>query len=263
MQPLIYQLPNIPMLGKGMILFDKFDANGLSTGFYPLGNCTKFELEPKDDTAELYDSINASSNLIATALKKRQIKLAITGTDFKTDVLSLVLLSAGKTVAATSVATVTGETLVSATATHAGRYHYTSKRNIDPATPPVVTNNAVVLVAGTDYFVSDLESGAIYFPPTTSAVDGHATTITYHTLVGSQDEIGAYVLPVLTGAIKFSPDPTDGQKLAVDVWKVNCSPSGQIGLIADDYGNWSLDGLVLGDFVNHPTQPFVRVAGLS
>jgi hypothetical protein len=264
MQPLIYQLPHIPMLGKGLVMFDRFDANGLSTGLYPLGNCTKFEVEPKDDTAELYESINSASNLIATALKKRQVKVSITGTDFKSDVLALVQMSAsGKTTNTTAVATVTAETLVSATAVHKGRYHQTASMNIDNVgTPPVLTNNAVVLTAGTDYVVVDPVQGLIYFPLSSAVTEGHATTITYHTLVGSNDQVAGYLAPVLTGHIKFSPDPTDGAKLGVDIWRVNLSPSGNLGLIADDYANWTLEGLVLDDSVNHPLSPYVLTTEL-
>jgi hypothetical protein len=264
MTALIYALPNVPMLGKGLIMFAKI-LNGVQQGFYPLGNCTKLELEPKDDIAELYESINSAASLIATALKKRQIKIAITGTDFKDDVMDLVLMGNGKTTVSTTAVTFTAEILVPATVlTHKGRYFQTLHRNVDgTGTVPVVTNNSVPLVAGTDYVLQDPVQGIIYFPSTTGAVDGMATTITYHTLVGSQTEVAGGVSPTIKGAIKFSPDPTDGQKIALDVWNINMSPTGQIGLISDDYGNWQLDGLILGDYVNHPTQPFYRATFLA
>jgi hypothetical protein len=258
-----YPLPNVPMLGKGLIMFAKI-VNGVQQGFYPLGNCTKLEIEPKDDIAELYESINASASLIATALKKRQIKIAITGTDFKDDVMDLVLMGNGKTTVSTTVATHTAEVLVpAAVGTHKGKYFATLFRNIDLTTPPVLTNNAVTLVLGTDYLVADEVQGLFYFPATTTAVDGDVTTVTYHTKVGSQTEVAGGVTPILNGALKFSPDPTDGQKIALDVWNINMSPTGQLGLIADDYGNWQLEGLILGDYVNHPNQPFYRAAFLQ
>jgi hypothetical protein len=245
------------MLGKGLVMFDQFDANGLPTGFMAVGNATKFGAETKDDIAEQYGSINANAALIATALKKRQIKMTIEGTDFKSDVMALALMGGSKTIVSTAAATVTAEQLVSATATHAGRFFYTQKMNIDnTATPPVLTNGVTVLVEGTDYLCVDTESGAFYFPVTTSAVDGSATTITYHTVVGSQDVVAMGTKPQLTGALKFSPDPTDGQKIGLDIWKLNLSPTGTIQFIADEYGNWSMDGLVLDDSVAHPTEPF-------
>lgn len=264
MPPLIYPLTPVPMLGKGLIMFADISAAGVRQGFYPLGNCTKLELEPKDDIAELYSSINAASALEATALKKRQIKIAITGTDFKDDVMDIALMGNGKVVVSTTASTHTAEVLVpAAVGTHKGRYFATLFRNIDLATPPVLTNNAVPLTVGTDYVIADEVQGLFYFPATTTAVDGMATTATYHTKVGSQSEVNGGVSPVRNGAIKFSPDPTDGQKIGLDVWNINMSPAGQIGLISDDYGNWQLEGLVLGDYVNHPTQPFYRTTFLQ
>jgi hypothetical protein len=257
MQPLQYQLPTVPLLGKGMILLDRYDAAGLPTGALAMGNATKFGFDTKDDIAEQYSSMNASSNLLHTALKKRQVKISITGTEFSPDVLAIPMMSAGKSALAVAAGTVTAEVLVSATARHANRYFRTTSRNIDNVTiAPVLTNNSNVLAAGTDYIVVDPVQGLIYFPPGTTAVDTHPTTITYHTLVGTFSQIAGAVSPVVTAKLIFSPDPTDGQKIGVEVWKVNFSPTGTMEFIADDYGNWQLDGLVLDDTANHPTAPF-------
>lgn len=256
MQPLQYQLANVPMLGKGLILLDRLDANGLLTGSLAIGNASKFSIEPKDDIAEQYGSMNASSSLLNSALKKREVKVTIQGTDFKSDVAAFAFMSAGKTKLTTTVSTFTAEVLVSATGKHADRYWRTAHRNIDNSgTLPVLTNNAVTLVAGTDYVVVDPVQGLIYFPAGTAAVDGDPTTITYHTLAGVFDQVSGASVPRITAKVTFSPDPTDGQKIGVDIWKVNFSPSGSTDLIGDDYGNWTLDGLVLDDTVNHPTMP--------
>lgn len=254
-----YPKTHVPMLGKGSILLDRFDpSTGLPTGFVHLGNCTKFELDLKDDIAELYQSLNKTVTLIATALKKRQPKIAITGTDFSSDHMAIVGMSAGKTSVATTATTITAELLITAAqAPNAiGRFFRTVNKNIDAVgTPPAVTSNAVALVAGTDYVLVDPVQGMIYIPAG-SAVATHDVTITYHTLVGSQDHVAGATVPQVTGHILFVPDPVDGQKIGCDIWRVNLHPNGQIGLIADDYGNWTLDGNILDDTANHPTVPF-------
>lgn len=254
--PIQYQLANVPMLGKGMILLDRLNASGLITGLQPVGNVTKFSIEPKDDIAEQYGSMNASSTLLATALKKRDIKVSFTGTDFKDDVMAMAMMSAGKTTLAVTAATVTAEVLVPTQATHKGRYFRTANRNVDNAgTLPVLTNNSATLTVGTDYVCVDPASGLFYFPATTTAVDGDATTITYHTLVGNFSQVSGGSVPRIQSRIVFQPDPTDGQRIGLEIWKVNLSPSGSLEFIADDYGNWQLEGLVLDDTVNHPAQP--------
>jgi hypothetical protein len=255
-----YPIGHKPMLGKGSVLFDRFDANGNPTGnFLHLGNCSKFELDPKDDIAELYQSLYPTPTLIATAVKKRQPKLQIEGTDFNSDHLAIGQISAGRTELATTATTFTAEVLVSvAQAANAkGRFFRLANMNVDNVTtPPVLTQNAVVLVAGTDYTVADALNGLIYFP-SSSSIDGtHAITATYHTLVGTFDQVAALTQNSISGHFLFVPDPADGEKIGCDVWRVNLFVNGKIGLIADDYGNWTLEGYILDDTANHPTSPF-------
>lgn len=106
MPGLKYPLPHVPMLGKGSILLDIFDSSGNPTGLQHLGNCTKFELDLKDEIAMLYQSLNKSVTLIATALKKREPKVSITGTDFSSNHLAITQMSSGKTTATTSATTI-------------------------------------------------------------------------------------------------------------------------------------------------------------
>lgn len=262
MPGLKYPIPHVPMLGKGSILFDIFDpTTGLPTGLRHLGNCTKFELDLKDDIAELYQSLNKNVTLIATAVKKRQPKISITGTDFSSDHMAIAQMAAGKTTLATTATTVTAEVLISAAQTvkAIGRFFRLANNNVDgTGTRPVLTQNSVTLVDGVDWQLADSVTGLIYIPVGSAlATDGtHPVTVTYHTLVGSQDQVAGATVPFQQGHLVFVPDPVDGQKIGVDIWRVNLNPNGQLGLIADDYGNWSLDGNILDDTANHPNSPF-------
>jgi hypothetical protein len=259
MPPIIYPVPHIPMLGKGSVLLDIFDANGNPTGLVHLGNCTKFELDLKDDIAELYQSLNKNVTLIATALKKRQPKITITGTDFSSQHVAIVQMSAGKTTLAVAAATITGEVLASATCSKLGKFFRTSVPNIDNVTvPPVIKSGATTLAAGTDYNVMDPVSGLIYIPLTSTETEADELTITYNTLVGSFDQVAGATVPFQNGHILFVPDPVDGQKIGCDIWNVNLNPNGNLGLISDDYGNWTLDGNILDDTAAHPTCPFYQ-----
>lgn len=255
-----YPVAHVPMLGKGSILLDRFDpTTGLPTGFQHLGNCTKFELDVKDDLAELYQSLNKNVTLIATAVKKRQPKISITGTDFSSDHIAIAQMSTGKTTLATTATTVTAEALISAAqaAVAKGRYFQLANYNVDGSgTRPVLTQNSATLVDGTDWVLADAAKGLIYIP-LTSGMDGtHAVTVTYHTLVGSNDQVAGSTVPFVQAHLKFVPDPVDGQKIGCDIWRVNLNPNGQLGLIADDYGNWTLEGNILDDTANHPSAPF-------
>jgi hypothetical protein len=261
MPPIQYPVPHIPMLGKGSILLDQFDDDGNPTGFLHLGNCTKFELDLKDDIAELYQSLNKNVTLIATAVKKRQPKITITGTDFSSDHIAIAQMSAGKTSLSISAATVSAEVLITAAQAPncKGKFFRAANMNIDPTTtPPVVKSGSAgttTLTAGTDYQLVDPVSGLFYIPAG-STISTYAVTVTYDTLVGAFDQVAGATIPFVQGHLLFVPDPVDGQKIGCDIWRVNLNPNGQIGLIADDYGNWSLDGNILDDTANHPDAPF-------
>jgi hypothetical protein len=246
------------MLGKGSILLDVFDSTGAPTGFQHLGNCTKMEQQIKDDIAELFQSLNKSVSLIASALKKRTPMLAITGTDFSSAHMAIAMCGdlVPLSIAAGSVTT---EPLASATATKKGKYFFTAQRNLSPTPADTVLHQgATALVAGTDYVIVDPVTGCIYFPLTSSVSDTLAVTIDYKTVVGEFDQVNAATKPYITGHLKFMPDPTDGQKIGLDVWRIRMNPTGGVGLIADDYGNWSMDARILDDSANHPTCPYFQ-----
>ena len=263
MPGLKYPIAHVPMLGKGSILFDIFDSNGLPTGLRHLGNCTKFEIDLKDDIAELYQSLNKSVTLVATAVKKRQPKISITGTDFSSDHMAITQMSTAKSTLAVASGTVTSETLITAvqSVNAKGRYFRTLTPNVDPTgTAPVLTQTPTTLVAGTDYVLIDAVSG-IFYIPLTSTINTSGTTavtVTYHTLVGNFDQVAGATVPFQQGHLVFVPDPVDGQKVGCDIWRCNLHPNGQLGLIADDYGNWQLEGNILDDTANHPLSPFYQ-----
>lgn len=260
--PIQYTLPHLPMLGKGSLLVDIYDSGGGLTGYVHMGNVTKIEQEIKDDRASLYQSINATPSLIATAVKKRDVSLMITGTDFAFTHLAMAMMASGgvSTTLATGTTPVTGEVLASATCTKHGKYFATLGRNIGTV---VVHNNSLVLTAGTDYIVIDPVEGLIFFPLTSTVSDSHNVTVDYTPSALSISQIAGAVQPLLRARIRFSPDPTDGKLIGIEWWQVNLSPTGKLGLIADDYGNWELEGYVLNDAANHPNSPYFLMTDLG
>jgi hypothetical protein len=255
-----YQIPHLPMLGKGSILFDAFDANGNLTGYQHLGNCPNVEQEIKDETAELFQSINKVAGKIASALKKRTVTISIKGTDFKFS--NMALVNAGtKSTLSTGSTPVTGEALASATATKKGKYFSTAGRNIGSV---VVKQGATTLVLNTDYTIPSALEGLIYFPLTSAVDDAQAVTIDYTPTAVSISQVAGGTVPFTKGRLRFSPDPVDGKKIGVEWWVVNLKPAGgKLGLISDDYGNWELEAEVLADYVGHPNAPYFLMTDLG
>lgn len=261
MAPSLYEIGHVPSLGKGSVLLDRF-VGGSPTGvFIHLGNCSKFEIEPKDDKAEIVQSLTPSPTLIAQAVKKRDIKVMVEGTDFSADhsqIFSLASSPAGSlTVANTPI---TNEVLVSAaqTVNALGRYFRLANPNVGTFTD--LKQNSVALNNGTDYKVADLVHGIIYIP-TTSTINTSGTqqiTADYTPTAGTYAQVNGHTVNFVQGHLLFVPNPVDGPLITADVWRVNLTQSGKIGLIVDEYNNWTLEGSALDDTANHPTCPFYQ-----
>jgi hypothetical protein len=250
-----YPLPHLPMLGKGSVLVDIYDASGGLTGYVHMGNVTELDQEFKDDKKNLYQSINKVPTLIASAVSKRELMLSIKGTDFSFTHLAIAMMANGgkETILATGTTAVVGEALASATATKKGKFFATAGRNIGTV---AVKQGVTTLVLNTDYQITDAVQGLIYFLPTGAVDDAAAVTIDYTPTALSLAQVAGGVNPFVRVRIRFVPDPTDGQSIGVEWWQVNLSPNGKLALITDDYGNWELEGMVLDDTANHPNSPF-------
>lgn len=255
-----YQINHVPSLGKGSVLLDRF-LNGSPTGvFIHLGNCNKFEIEPKDDKAELYQSLYPTPTKIAEAVKKRDLKVMVEGTDFSADHSAIYSLSGGKSSLVVAATPVTAEVLITAvqTANCKGRYFRTAIPNIGTWTD--LKQSVTTLVNGTDYKVVDMVHGIIYIPLTSSidTTGTEAVTADYTPAAGTFDQVAGHTVNFVQGHLLFVPDPADGPNITADVWRVNLTQNGKIGLISDEYGNWTLEGSALDDTANHPSAPFYQ-----
>ena len=240
-------------LGRGMLYYDQFLAGTTTrTGELALGNCLKFEITMKDTMKEKYESMDHSSLLYQRAPIRRDSTIKIEGDEYSLENLAAVMMGNTAKLAQTGAA-VTGESLT--TAAVLGRYYPTKYRNISAVT---LHDAASVKVLGTDYTV-DAISGRIYILPTGSILAGDTLTVDYTYATQSLNMVQAGTSAKQDGYLRFVADPVSGPHYEVEVWHVNFTPSGAIGFIADDFGNWTLEGMVIADLVNHPTEPLYHV----
>lgn len=260
MPPSLYQINHVPSLGKGSVLLDRF-SNGSPTGvFIHLGNCHKFEIEPKDDKAELVQALSPTPTLFAQAVKKRDLKIMIEGTDFSADHSDIYSLASGSANLSVLATPVTNEVLVTAaqTVNALGRYFRLANPNVGTFTD--LKQNSIALNNGTDYKVIDLVHGIIYIPSTSTINTAGTQQITadYTPTAGTFAQVNGHTVNFIQGHILFVPNPADGPNITADVWRVNLTQNGKIGLISDEYNNWTLEGTALDDTANHPTAPFYQ-----
>lgn len=245
--------PTNLLLGKGIIYFDRFDATGLRTGELDLGNCEVFSVGITDENKEKYSSRDAAAGLLRRVNTRRDIPISIQGDEFNPENLALVQMGSLGTLTQAS-GSVTAEQISAAPVK--GRWYPTVGRDISAV---VVKQGVTTLALDTDYLV-DAVSGRIYLVPSGAAVAGTPLTVDYAAAaITGLDTVAAGTASIIEGYIHFMGDPSAGPIMEAEYWRVSISVGGdEVGLITDDWGNWSLEAKVLADTVNHPTEPFGR-----
>jgi len=116
-------------------------------------------------------------------------------------------------------------------------------------------------VAGTDYILdkSQLRAGIIPIPETSSIPEGAKVKVSYTVPEGLYPKIMGGMIKKIEGDLLFIGDPAMGRSYVGEFWHVLVSPSGDIGLIGDDWGAFTVEMTILADRINHPDEPFFKI----
>src|SRR5574343_45339 len=244
--------PSNLLLGKGAVYFDPFTTAGAKTGEIHLGNCEAFEITPSTETATKMNSMEAAAGVYKEVTKAQRYDVAITGSEFNKENLALVLLSATSTLTQTS-GTVTAETITSSA--KKGRWYACAKRSILSVTVKAGVAGSTAMTLTTDYTI-DAVTGRIYVVPGGSIADGDIIKVDYTHAVISSYKVSAGTTPKLEVFLRFVGDPSAGPAYEVQAWRVRLSPDGALPFISDDFGTWTLKGVVQNDSANRASSPY-------
>ena len=248
--------PGNLLLGRGKLYFDRFLTNTTTkTGELDMGNVTSLEITPTVQIKEKYESMDPASLLYARGVTRQDTKVKVTGDEFSLANLAVAILGTQAQLVQSSVSTVTAGAVAPTTAVN-GAWYPTGYRNIT-VTDAKMGSTAGVL--GTDYNV-DAVTGRIQVFTTgawsamSAAItwDGSAAATTYNIVQGS-------TVGTVDGYLRFIGAPIKGPTFEVECWHVSFTPTGNLGFIADEFGNWTLEGLLIADQINHPTEPVYHV----
>lgn len=247
------------LLGKGELFFDRFNASGTQQGYFHLGNCSRFAIVTADDRIKLNTSQDAAAGLLKAVTRKREITVEITSNEMGIANLALALMGDESTFTQTSSA-ITGEIL--STAPTKGRFYKTAGRNLSGV---VITQGTVTWAVSTDYTVYDSSAGIIQVKSNASTAvnTAAAATIAYTRATLSLDTVLGGTKTKIEGKLLFVPDPTSGPQFDVEVFKVSASPGGELGLISEDFGEYTITMDVLDDsagaYGGASTYPYYRL----
>jgi hypothetical protein len=261
MAPSLYApTPNLLLVGKGALWFDRFDASGaLSGAMISLGNCDKFGITVKPTVIKNYTSLDSSAALYDSAVSQVDLTLTIEGFEFGPDQMALVSQAAVPTAFTQGTATVSAEVLAGATVQKSGRGFRTVNREISAL---VVTQSTTTLVSGTDYLIKDAHSGFIYFPEGSSVVNTASVTVAYTAAAiaaaANMSQLLAASVSQVKGKLFFYADPMRGPNWDVEVPRVLLTGGTEVDFIGTTYAKWKLAGDVLSNVAFDPTIPYYR-----
>lgn len=243
------------LLGRGKIYFERNNpTTGAGTGLEFLGNCTQLEITPSVERREKFSSTRSSATKLASVPISQSHQVAITMDEYVPYNLALALMGDAGLLAQAS-STVTGETLT--TSVKKGRSYTTAFRKISTV---VVKKGASTLVLGTDYEILDATRGLIrILPGSVTVVDGDTVTVDYAYAADTSEKVAGGTVGKIEGRLVFIGDPVNGPVYDLEIWKISINPAGALALIQDDFGNIPLQGEILDDATNHPTEPLYRM----
>lgn len=237
-------------LGAGKLYFDRFDADGNTTGEYYIGNTTSLTGSTDETREEHYSSDEAERAKDASVVTQSDQTVGFTTDDIQPENLALLWKGTAEQLAVAANADVE-ETI----AVMRGRWYQlgmsptspTGARSItltsvtdDEAVPVVIPGGA----GGANYEV-DLELGRIFIKEDAPDIaDGDSIIVTYDEAAHSRTVIISKG-ETIRGALRYIADNTAGENRD-DYWPlVELSPDGDYEFKADSWVEMSFTGEVL------------------
>lgn len=234
------------LLGRGSIFFSRFISNAFTNQFIHLGNCDNFSFAPSVEFAELANYMTSTTAPYKKVAKKTNLDVKVSGFEFASRVMALALFGETGTLTQSS-GTATAEAVAASSVTGLkGSYVQLSKREVSAV---VLKQGATTFTLGTDYEVTDSDSGLIRILPTGGITDGTALTAdySYAAITTALETVSIAKSTAVEGRLLFIPDPTTGPQVEITFYNVSLAPDGDIGLISDDYAKWGMSGSVQDD----------------
>ena len=248
--------------GVGEVKFDRFDADGKSTGLRHLGNTPLFELNPTVDVIEKKSAMIGARATYKRVITGTQAEISLKCDEFDPDNLALVLLGKQQAFTQEADAAIADRDLVGGSTDLIADVWY-DLGGLD-ATVTAVKQGATTLDAGA--YEVDTEAGYICFLSSYAGANpftpGEAATWSGSlAAITSKKRVEGLAVSAINGHLQFksAADQTAGPRLLVDVWNMDMVPDGAIGFITEEFGQFSLKGQALQDLSRPVGEQYFRV----
>jgi len=260
------------VLGAGEILFDRFDAAGLSTGYRHVGNAESLNITTTVETIEKKSSMDGARGIIAQAVIGSESEVVIVLNEYHPENLALALQGDTGTYAQTAAAGLVAQPVNGGVAVKFERWYQLEKSaggNAKKVSNLVVKQGVTTLVLNDDYVVDlelglikVLESGALATEAVTTW-EGDVAAITAGAAAGGVLVRGLSVGKI-EGRLKYksAANQAKGPRFEVDVHKIQLQPDGELPFISEEFGTFTVRGKAQKDTSKPAGEEFYTVRPL-
>jgi len=247
-----YRSPNVEnyILGKGKLYFDRFDDAGASTGEFDLGNAPDFVVTPAVETLDHFESMAGIKE------KDKSVDISVGFTckftleEYSRWNLMLAIMATNEG----TYSQATGHQVNEAITAHSGKWTKLTRRNVHDCVVTSV-NGLVTYTATTDYLI-DQATGRLFTVEDGSIADAQALHVDYLHDSTTYGKLSAMEDSTIEGSLRFVGNPSVGPKYEVEIWKVKIKPTGDVKWISEEWSTIEVEGEILKDAANHPTEPW-------
>lgn len=256
-------------LGAGEVFFDRFDAKGNSTGFRHVGLVDSIGLTTTVETKSKVNAMDGAKSTYDETTTGMTGELSMVMTEYTKENLALAFMGTESSFAQEAVAQVQDQAFGPSDPTTLQLDIFYDLKCINP-TVTSVKQGATAL--NPDAYEVNAETGMIRllssYTGEGKAVEGTAVTWS-GTVPAITEEDGRFILQGMAegsihGRLRYisAKNQSRGQRFLVDVWNVSTNPDGELGLITDDYGTFTLKGTIKADMSRPLGQQYFQAISL-
>lgn len=246
-------------LGKGILYFDRFDADGNLAGELDLGNAPACSLTPTVESLDHFSSRQGLREKDLSIEVSLGLTVKFTLDEYSADNLNLALLG-DRTIATESQPA--GHQVNDVITGYSGKWTKLFRRHLvnNDASPVVVTDVAgtTTYVEGTDYEL-DAVIGRLKVITGGSISDGDTLHVDYDYEATTFPVINPATVSPVQGQLRFVGHPDQGPQYEGEFWKAKLKCTSDINFITDDWGTLEFEAEIQKDESGHPDYPWCKL----
>jgi hypothetical protein len=255
-------------LGAGSVYFDRFDADGKSTGLRHLGNVDTFEITTTPEIKTKKNAMDGIKGTYAEIAVGNAAELSMVITEYTKENVALAMMGQDLALTQTADPAVADQGVGPEAADVALDTWY----DLGVLNPTITAVKQGLVTLNEGAYELNAEAGMIRL---LSSYDGDdpavaATAITWSGSIPAIDaedgrwEVHGMAVGPIKGRLRYlsATNQMTGPRVMVDAWIVGLIPDGAFGLITEDFGSFTVKGKVYTDASKPVGERYYRTISL-